>query len=171
MPGAAWAAIRAGPRAAPASGGLPARRDLRAQGQGRKGAVPDALLLSRPPGSGDLARDHQAGRSRVADRNRTGAPAETVLRGRSAAAHVQGDPMSKRQRTTSDGLAILDRRHFHGRPARARALVEATLNAQIAQEIYALRTRAGLTQKQLADLVGTTDSVISRLEDADYAGH
>ena len=79
--------------------------------------------------------------------------------------------MNKRQRTTSDGLAILDRRHFHGRPARLRVLAEATLNAQIAQEIYALRTRAGFTQKQLAELVGTTDSVISRLEDADYTGH
>lgn len=79
--------------------------------------------------------------------------------------------MSKRQRTTSDGLAILDRRHFHGRPARLRALAEAKLNAQIAQEIYALRTKAGLTQKQLAELVGTTDSVVSRLEAADYTGH
>jgi len=79
--------------------------------------------------------------------------------------------VSKRLRTTSDGIAILDRRHFDGRPARQRALAEATLNAQIAQEIHALRTRAGLTQKQLAELVGTTDSVISRLEDADYAGH
>ncbi len=79
--------------------------------------------------------------------------------------------MTKRHRTTSDGLAILDRRHFRGRPSRGRALAEATLNAQIAQEIYALRTKAGLTQKQLAELVGTTDSVISRLEDADYAGH
>ena len=79
--------------------------------------------------------------------------------------------MSRRSRTTSDGLAILDRRHFHGRPERLRALADANLNAQIAQEIYALRTRAGLTQKQLAQLVGTTDSVISRLEDADYAGH
>jgi DNA-binding XRE family transcriptional regulator len=79
--------------------------------------------------------------------------------------------MSKRPRTSSDGLAILDRRHFHGRPARLRALAEATLNAQIAQEIYALRTKARLTQRQLAQLVGTTDSVISRLEDADYAEH
>jgi ribosome-binding protein aMBF1 (putative translation factor) len=76
-----------------------------------------------------------------------------------------------KQRTTSDGLAILDRRHFQGRPARLRVLAEATLNAQIAQEIYALRIKAGLTQKQLAELVRTTDSVISRLEDADYAGH
>ena len=79
--------------------------------------------------------------------------------------------MRKRHRTTSDGLAILDGRHFEGRPARLRALADAKLNAEIAQEIYALRTQAGLTQKQLAHLVGTTDSVISRLEDADYAGH
>ena len=79
--------------------------------------------------------------------------------------------MSKRQRTTSDGLAILDLRQFHGRPARLRALVDAKLNARIAQDIYALRTRAGLTQKQLATLVGTTDSAISRLEDSAYAGH
>ena len=79
--------------------------------------------------------------------------------------------MKRKQRTTSDGLAILDHRHFQGRPARLRALAEATLNAQIAQEIHALRTKARLTQKQLAELVKTTDSVISRLEDADYAGH
>ena len=78
---------------------------------------------------------------------------------------------AKRQRTTSDGLVIFDRRHFRGRPARLRALTEAKLNAQIAQEIYALRTKGGLTQKQLGEIVGTTDSVISRLEDADYAGH
>lgn len=79
--------------------------------------------------------------------------------------------MTPRRRATSDGLAILDRRYFLGRPARLRALADATLNAQIAQEIYELRRRAGLTQKQLAAIVGTTDSVISRLEDADYLGH
>jgi transcriptional regulator with XRE-family HTH domain len=31
--------------------------------------------------------------------------------------------------------------------------------------------KAGLTQQQLAELVGTKGSVISRLEDDDYAGH
>ena len=79
--------------------------------------------------------------------------------------------MRRRKRTTTDGLAIMDRLYFENHPKRLRALAEATLNAEIAQEIYALRTRAGLTQKQLAALVGTTDSVISRLEGADYAGH
>jgi transcriptional regulator with XRE-family HTH domain len=34
-----------------------------------------------------------------------------------------------------------------------------------------VRTKARLTQKKLAALVGTTASVISRLEDADYDGH
>ena len=38
-------------------------------------------------------------------------------------------------------------------------------------EILAIRAEAGLTQGQLAKLVGTTASVICRLEDADYEGH
>jgi ribosome-binding protein aMBF1 (putative translation factor) len=50
-------------------------------------------------------------------------------------------------------------------------LKESSLNAEIAQMIYDARTRAGLTQKQLADQIGTQQSVISRLEDADYEGH
>lgn len=50
-------------------------------------------------------------------------------------------------------------------------LKESSLNAEIAQIIYDARTRAGLTQKQLADRLGTQQSVISRLEAADYEGH
>lgn len=42
---------------------------------------------------------------------------------------------------------------------------------EIAQQIYDLRTAAGLTQKELAERVGTTQSAIARLEDADYEGH
>src|SRR5438093_8304905 len=38
-------------------------------------------------------------------------------------------------------------------------------------KIYDLRTKAGLSQAQFAKLVGTTASVICRLEDADYEGH
>jgi transcriptional regulator with XRE-family HTH domain len=37
--------------------------------------------------------------------------------------------------------------------------------------IYNARTLAGLTQQQLAELVGTKQPVIARLEDADYEGH
>ncbi|MEW6300808.1 MAG: helix-turn-helix transcriptional regulator [Thermodesulfobacteriota bacterium] len=45
------------------------------------------------------------------------------------------------------------------------------LNAEIGQIIYDARTKAGLTQRQLANRLGTTQSVISRLENADYEGH
>jgi len=41
----------------------------------------------------------------------------------------------------------------------------------VAQLIYEARTARGLTQKQLADRVGTKQSAIARLEDADYDGH
>lgn len=44
-------------------------------------------------------------------------------------------------------------------------------NDSVARQIAALRVQAGLTQRQLAKLVGTTASVICRLENADYEGH
>jgi transcriptional regulator with XRE-family HTH domain len=44
-------------------------------------------------------------------------------------------------------------------------------NLDIARKIYELRTKARLSQAGLARKVGTTQSVISRLEDADYDGH
>ena len=56
--------------------------------------------------------------------------------------------------------------------AKLQRLVEnATVNAMVAQLVYQGRTEAGLTQGQLARLIGTRQSVISRLEDADYEGH
>ena len=44
-------------------------------------------------------------------------------------------------------------------------------HTEIARKICELRTSAGLTQAQLGKLIGTTASVICRLEDADYEGH
>jgi ribosome-binding protein aMBF1 (putative translation factor) len=42
----------------------------------------------------------------------------------------------------------------------------ASLRFDLAQLVYDLRTSAGLTQRQLADRMGSTQSVISRLEQA-----
>ena len=41
----------------------------------------------------------------------------------------------------------------------------------IAFQIYDLRKKAGLTQSQLAKLVGTKQSNIARIESADYTGY
>ncbi|MBI4558446.1 MAG: helix-turn-helix transcriptional regulator [Candidatus Hydrogenedentes bacterium] len=70
----------------------------------------------------------------------------------------------------SDANAILD--GLDRRDRRMRAMVrQASVNLHIAQLIYTARTEAGLTQAELARHVGTTQSVIARLEDADYQGH
>jgi ribosome-binding protein aMBF1 (putative translation factor) len=47
-------------------------------------------------------------------------------------------------------------------------VAEASINAKVAQLLYEARTKAGLTQQQLAELIGTKQPVIARLEDADY---
>lgn len=72
--------------------------------------------------------------------------------------------------TTRDALAILDR--ITGDDPRLRARIEAeVVNSRVASLIYEARTAAGLTQKGLAELIGTKQPVIARLEDADYEGH
>jgi DNA-binding XRE family transcriptional regulator len=76
-----------------------------------------------------------------------------------------------KKRPTSDAIEILHRRYYQGRPDRIGGLAEAEARDTVARKIYRIRKGAGLTQQQLAKLVGTTTSVISRLEDADYEGH
>src|SRR5271169_387107 len=71
---------------------------------------------------------------------------------------------------TRNALKILD--HLTGDDAALQRLIaEETVNANVARMIYQARTKARLTQQQLADLVGTKQPVIARLEDADYEGH
>jgi len=73
------------------------------------------------------------------------------------------------RRKTTDGILILER--LTGDDPKLRAVMaETRLRFEVGQVVYDARTRAGLTQAQLARRVGTTQSVISRLEDADYGG-
>ena len=71
---------------------------------------------------------------------------------------------------TTDASKIIDR--MIGNDPKLREMIEQeTINAEVARTIHDARTAAGLTQAALARLVGTTQSVIARLEDADYEGH
>lgn len=77
---------------------------------------------------------------------------------------------ARNPKRTKDALQIIHR--MIGDDAEMRKLVaEAGLNAHIAQLICDARTAAGLTQAELARLIGTQQPVIARLEDADYRGH
>ncbi len=77
--------------------------------------------------------------------------------------------MAKKDRT-QDAVAILHGRYVKDDPERKASLQEERVNAEVARLIYEMRTAAGLSQQQLAELIDTTQSVISRLEDADYEG-
>ena len=78
--------------------------------------------------------------------------------------------MAKRKNSSAT-LQYVHRRFFTGQPERLAELEEARASAKVARKVYELRTKAKLTQKELAVRVGTTPSVISRLEDDDYDGH
>lgn len=73
-------------------------------------------------------------------------------------------------KAASDALEMLERR-VAAQPARRKNLETARANADIAHKIRELRVAAALSQTQLAKLIGTTASVICRLEDSDYEGH
>lgn len=71
---------------------------------------------------------------------------------------------------TRDALKILD--HMIGDdPEPRRMVTEEGVKFEVSQLVYDARAAAGLTQGELARKIGTTQSVISRLEDADYRGH
>jgi DNA-binding XRE family transcriptional regulator len=79
--------------------------------------------------------------------------------------------MARMTKPTTDAIKIINKRYFQGKPEMQALLKEARVNNTIARKIYKLRAKAGLTQCDLAKLIGTTASVICRLEDADYNGH
>jgi DNA-binding XRE family transcriptional regulator len=78
--------------------------------------------------------------------------------------------MPRRQLHSKAGQFLYDR-YIAGDPKREEAYEEEVVNAEIARKIFQLRTKAGLTQQELAERVGTSKSAICRLEDADYEGH
>jgi len=71
---------------------------------------------------------------------------------------------------TTDAIRILKQR-IGPDPEFWQMVEEERLNAEIAGMIYDARTKAGLTQAELAQRIGTKQPAIARLEDANYNGH
>jgi ribosome-binding protein aMBF1 (putative translation factor) len=78
---------------------------------------------------------------------------------------------TKKTKPTTDAVKILRKRYIQDDSERQKSVEKERLSSEIAGMIYELRKESGLSQKELAELVGTTQSVISRLEDSDYGGH
>ncbi|MGO9566780.1 MAG: helix-turn-helix transcriptional regulator [Desulfomonilaceae bacterium] len=74
------------------------------------------------------------------------------------------------KKLSSDAFELIYNRYIKDDPARVASFQEELTKAEIAREIYDLRGQAGMTQEQLAELVGTNASVISDIEEADYEG-
>ena len=77
----------------------------------------------------------------------------------------------KRRKATSDAAEILYKRLVEGNSEMEALLAEEEAHMDVAEQIYKLRAEVGLTQRELAEKIGTTASVICRLENADYEGH
>lgn len=83
--------------------------------------------------------------------------------------------MSKRAAKTGKreltGVELLRSRFVKGDSAKEKYIADERNRMDVAQSIYDARIEAGLTQEELANLIGTTKSAISRLEDSNYEGH
>jgi DNA-binding XRE family transcriptional regulator len=78
--------------------------------------------------------------------------------------------MMDEKKYSSDALKWMYNEFIGNDPERVASYQEERIKAEIARQIYDIREQAALTQKQLADLVGTSETVIDDLEEADYEG-
>jgi ribosome-binding protein aMBF1 (putative translation factor) len=79
--------------------------------------------------------------------------------------------MAAKKTFDSEALQYTFEKYIGNNREQVAAYEQESANIDVAKLIYNLRTRAGLSQRELAKKVDTTASVICRLEDADYEGH
>jgi DNA-binding XRE family transcriptional regulator len=71
---------------------------------------------------------------------------------------------------SSDGFQWAYNEFIKNDPESLALFNEYEVKGEIAQQVYDLRNQAGLTQYQLAQLIGAAESTINELEEADYEG-
>ena len=78
--------------------------------------------------------------------------------------------MTAKKKLQSPALRFTYDRTIKGKPEREASFEAELANAEVARKLYDLRTKAGLSQRALARLVGTTASVICRYNTTRRAG-
>lgn len=71
---------------------------------------------------------------------------------------------------TTDAVDILHRRYVEGNSEMEALVKKERIHAEVAAELYQLRTQLGLSQRALAKKSGMSASMICKLENADYDG-
>src|SRR6266498_1807417 len=79
--------------------------------------------------------------------------------------------MAAKKTFHSEALQYTQEKYIGDDPEQVASYEQELINIEVAKQLYDLRTKAGLSQRELARKVGTTASAICRLEDADYEGH
>jgi ribosome-binding protein aMBF1 (putative translation factor) len=79
--------------------------------------------------------------------------------------------MESKKKKTSSAVEIMHKRYIKGNKRRLKNIEQEGKRIEIAQQIYTLRKQKGLSQKEFAEKVNMKQSVISRLENADYRGY
>lgn len=74
------------------------------------------------------------------------------------------------KKLSSDAYQWAYDRYIKGDPEMEKYFEELGVKADIARQLYNLRDQAGLSRKQLADLVGEEESIIEDIEESDYEG-
>ncbi len=77
--------------------------------------------------------------------------------------------MKQSRKRITDAVEIVDRKYGNTQEW-DRLVAEEELKVSVGQLVYDLRVESGLSQTRLAGLIGTSQSVISRVESADYEG-
>jgi len=79
--------------------------------------------------------------------------------------------MTRKKTDPTSQAGIILNEVFGDEPSRRDRIDQIKQDMAVGQQVYDARKSAGLTQAQLAKRIGTTQSVISDLEDAEYEGH
>ncbi len=75
-----------------------------------------------------------------------------------------------RKGRTSNAVSLIDR-WYGGDQEWDQMVLEEEIKARVGQIIYHLRTEANLPQTNLAEMIGVTQSMISKVENGDYSGN